>query len=182
MDSDGALRVEADGVVLRVVGAGNRDGLGVDPGVEPEDLVRVALHVARVDDDPGSVLGADDAQLERMVGVDARGVGGDGRGVCVHYDGCCVCAVCGWFVERLPLMSLRVRMSRDGSSRLVLRYTAVGEELSVCTKEKLLEQTDAGLWPVPPARDHLGPPGHRPLQRAPPRRARAGLPRGPHQG
>ncbi len=42
---------------LRVVGAGNRDGLGVDPRVEPEDLVLVALCGARVDGDPGGVLG-----------------------------------------------------------------------------------------------------------------------------
>jgi hypothetical protein len=38
----GAVRVEADGAALRVGGAGDRDGLGVDPGVGPEELVRVA--------------------------------------------------------------------------------------------------------------------------------------------
>jgi hypothetical protein len=39
---DGAVRVEADGAVLCVGGAGDRDGRGADPGVGPEELVRVA--------------------------------------------------------------------------------------------------------------------------------------------
>ncbi len=37
---DGADCVEAEGVVLLVVGAGDRDGFGVDPGVEPEACAR----------------------------------------------------------------------------------------------------------------------------------------------
>jgi hypothetical protein len=35
---------------------------------------------------------ADDAQLEGVAGVDARGVCGDGGSACAHHDdGCCVC-------------------------------------------------------------------------------------------
>ncbi len=45
---DGAIRVEANSVVLLVVGAGYRDGLCVDPGVELDELVCVELHGARV--------------------------------------------------------------------------------------------------------------------------------------
>ncbi len=40
--------VEADGVVLLVVGAGDRDGLGVDPGVELDERVHVAHYGASV--------------------------------------------------------------------------------------------------------------------------------------
>ncbi len=80
---DGAVRVEADGAVLLVVGAGDRDGLGVDPGVEPDELERVALRGTRVGGDTGGVLVADDAQLERVAGVDSCGVGGNGGGACV---------------------------------------------------------------------------------------------------
>ncbi len=44
------------------------------------ERVRVALHGARVDGHPGGVLVADKAQLERVVCIDARGVGCDGGG------------------------------------------------------------------------------------------------------
>ncbi len=43
--SDGAVLVKTNSVVLLVVGAGDR--IGVEPGVKPEELVRVALHGAR---------------------------------------------------------------------------------------------------------------------------------------
>ncbi len=67
---DGADRVEAEGLVLLVVGAGDRDGFGVDPGVEPDEPVRVAVYGARVGGNAGGILVADDAQLERLAGVD----------------------------------------------------------------------------------------------------------------
>ncbi len=72
----GAVLVEADSLVFRLVWACNRDGLGLDPGVEQEELVRVALHGARVDGDPGGILVADDAQLQLVpvAGVDSCGV------------------------------------------------------------------------------------------------------------
>jgi hypothetical protein len=40
---NGGSLVEADGVVIVVVGAGDRDGLGLNLGVEPNDLSRVAF-------------------------------------------------------------------------------------------------------------------------------------------
>ncbi len=72
---DGAVRVEADGVVG---GAGDRNGLGVDTGVEPDEHVRVVLHGARMGGDAGGVLVAADAQPERVAGIDLCG------GVRVH--------------------------------------------------------------------------------------------------
>ncbi len=57
--SDGAVLVEADNEVLLVVGAGDRIGLGIDPGVEPEEIARVALHGTRMGGDAGGVLVAD---------------------------------------------------------------------------------------------------------------------------
>ncbi len=39
--------LEADGVALVVVGAGDRDGLGLYPGVEPDELARAAFDSAR---------------------------------------------------------------------------------------------------------------------------------------
>ncbi len=62
----GAVRVEADGAVLLVGGTGFRDGRGVDPGVEPDEHVRVALHGARVGDNAASVLVADEAQWRAL--------------------------------------------------------------------------------------------------------------------
>ncbi len=56
MLGDGAVRIKADGVVQLVVWASNRDGLGVDPGMELDELVRAALHGARVCGDPCSGL------------------------------------------------------------------------------------------------------------------------------
>ncbi len=50
-------------VVLLRVGVCNHDGLGVDTGVEPEELVLVAPHGARVNSDL-RVLMADNVQLE----------------------------------------------------------------------------------------------------------------------
>jgi hypothetical protein len=61
---NGAVCVEAAGAVLLVVGASDRDGLGVDQDEEPDEHVRVALHGTCVGGDVGGVLVADDAQLE----------------------------------------------------------------------------------------------------------------------
>ncbi len=78
------MHVEADSVVLLVVGAVDSDGLSVDPGVELKELVRVALRSEHVGGDLGCVvLVADDAQLERMAGVDSCGVCGNGAAACV---------------------------------------------------------------------------------------------------
>ncbi len=105
---NGAVRVETDGVVILVVGAGSRygrqpsqplaQGVGVDPGVEPKELVRMALHGTRVGGDVGGVLVVDDAQLGRVAGVDSCRVGGNRGGACVHHDD--VCVACGVFMER----------------------------------------------------------------------------------
>ncbi len=48
LPGDGVVRVEADGVVLLVVGAGDCDVLGVNLGVEPDKLVLVALYHLQV--------------------------------------------------------------------------------------------------------------------------------------
>jgi hypothetical protein len=92
---DGAVRVEAEGVVLLVGRAGNSDGLSVDQGVEPDEHVRMALHGTRVVGDVGGVLVADDVQLERA------GVAGVGlcSSVSVHLPHPVVCVWCFWCVR-----------------------------------------------------------------------------------
>jgi hypothetical protein len=90
---NGAIRVEVDGEVLLLGGASDRDGLGVDPGVEPDQHVRVALHGARMGGDAGGELVAEDAQLERVAGGDLC------SSVSVHRPHpvvCVVCLVCAW--------------------------------------------------------------------------------------
>ncbi len=62
----GGSLLEADGLVLVVVGTSYRHGLSLDLGVEPNKLARVALNCARMGRDLGCVLVVDDAQLERV--------------------------------------------------------------------------------------------------------------------
>jgi hypothetical protein len=84
--------------VLLEVGTGEGNGLCVGPGVQPEELARVALHGARVDCNLGGVLVEDDAQLESVAGVDTRGVCCDG-GCQAALVAQCVCpSWCVWFV------------------------------------------------------------------------------------
>ncbi len=84
---DGGCHLEADKVVLVVVGASNCYILSLHLGVEPNELARVALNGARVGGgDLGGVLVVDDAQFESVPCADASGVSGDGGGACVHFS------------------------------------------------------------------------------------------------
>jgi hypothetical protein len=85
---DGAVRIEADSDAdSDAVGLGDPEGLRVNPCVRHAQLLGMPLapfRRARAGGDLGSVRVADDAQLEGFARADARGVGGDGGGACVH--------------------------------------------------------------------------------------------------
>ncbi len=101
------MHVEADSVVLLVVGAVDSDGLSVDPGVELKELVRVALRSEHVGGDLGCVLVADDAQLERVAGVDSCGV-------CCNGSAACVMMMCVLFQYHCHCeAAIQVKMCKD---------------------------------------------------------------------
>jgi hypothetical protein len=77
--------LEADGVVLVVVGARDHNGLGLNLGVEPNELACVAFNGARMDRDLRVELVVDDAQFEGAPCADASGVGGDGGSASVPW-------------------------------------------------------------------------------------------------
>jgi hypothetical protein len=54
--SDGTVLIEADNVVIGIVGAGDRDGLYVNLGVEPNELARAAFNGARMGCNLGAYL------------------------------------------------------------------------------------------------------------------------------
>ncbi len=96
---NGCCLLEADSVVLVVVGTrdSDRDGLSLNPGVEQNELVRVAFNGARVGGDLSGVLVMDDAQFEgcpeRMRAASAAMVT-----VCVSIFLCLVLSVCGFWM------------------------------------------------------------------------------------
>ncbi len=61
-------------MVIGIVGAGDRDGLYVNLGVEPNGLARVAFNGARMGANLSRVLVVDDAQLGRVSVVLANAV------------------------------------------------------------------------------------------------------------
>ncbi len=74
----GGSLLEADGVVLVVVGASNSYSLGLILGMEQNELVLVAFERARVGSDLGGVLVVDDAQFEGVPYADASCYGCNG--------------------------------------------------------------------------------------------------------
>ncbi len=74
--SDGAVLLEANRVVLVVVGASDSNGLSLNLG-------RIAFNGARMGRDLAGVLVVDDTQFEGMPCADESGVGGDGGSACV---------------------------------------------------------------------------------------------------
>ncbi len=79
----GGSLLEADGVVLVLVGDSDRHGLSLDLGVEPTECALVEFNGARMDCNLGCVLVVDDAQLERIGVVQANDI--VGSSVRVHW-------------------------------------------------------------------------------------------------
>ncbi len=72
MEGSRLLDSEADSVVLVLVVASDRDGLGLDLGVETNERACVTFDGARVGGDLGGVL--DDAQVEGALCAEASSV------------------------------------------------------------------------------------------------------------
>jgi hypothetical protein len=81
---EGGRLLEAESMVLVVVGASDRDGLSITLIVEQNELARVACNCARISLYLGNVLVVEDRQFEGVPCADASGVGSDGGGACVH--------------------------------------------------------------------------------------------------
>ncbi len=76
--------------MLGEVSACDGGRLGVDLGVQEQEIARSTLNGARVGGNLGSVLVLHDTQFERVFLVDTSGVSGNGSGVCLHVVDCMV--------------------------------------------------------------------------------------------
>jgi hypothetical protein len=116
----GGSLLEADRVVLVIVGSSDSDGLCFNLGMEQNDLARVAFNGARMGRELGCILVVDDVQFEGVPCADASGVGGDGVSVwhCVRPFGYAWCVECFWMgvasgacINR-PMFCCRFKLSR----------------------------------------------------------------------